>query len=174
LGSTDNVGAKLRRGTAACVEKGLCDQWSRGSAVDDYCSSGAGRGGVVVQVAFLRRLLLLEADFLLVSDPDGLLELSAEQKEAGVVWRRPSEVLASAKILSSDLRPEDIAQRVVADCSLCASVVVSLLHSRSHNSSVRLLFLLYPLLLILFLDCLALPLPPGSRWKPVSIADRQI
>jgi hypothetical protein len=30
-------------------------------------------------------------------DPDGLLELSAEQKEAGVIWRRPSEVLASAK-----------------------------------------------------------------------------
>jgi calpain-7 len=74
---------------------------------------------------------------LLVSDPDGLLELSAEQKEAGVVWRRPSEVLASAKMLSSDLRPEDIAQRVVADCSLCASIVVTLLHSRSHNSSVR-------------------------------------
>jgi calpain-7 len=79
--------------------------------------------------------------FLLGSDPDGLLELSDEQKEAGVVWRRPSEVLASAKMLSSDLRPEDIAQRVVADCSLCASIVVSLLHSRSHNSSVRLLFL---------------------------------
>ncbi|KAI0279076.1 hypothetical protein BGY98DRAFT_933386 [Russula aff. rugulosa BPL654] len=47
----------------------------------------------------------------LFSDPDGLLELSAEQKEAGVVWRRPSEVFASAKILLSDLRPEDIAQR---------------------------------------------------------------
>lgn len=76
---------------------------------------------------------------MLVSDPDGLLELSAEQREAGVVWRRPSEVLANAKILSSDLRPEDIAQRVVADCSLCASIVVSLLHSRSHNSSVRLI-----------------------------------
>ncbi|KAF8504624.1 hypothetical protein F5888DRAFT_769256 [Russula emetica] len=75
----------------------------------------------------------------LFSDPDGLLELSAEQKEAGVVWRRPSEVLASAKMLSSDhLRPEDIAQRVVADCSLCASIVVSLLHSRSHNSSTAL------------------------------------
>ena len=104
---------------------------------------------------------------MLVSDPDGLLELSAEQKEAGVVWRRPSEVLASAKILSfkmlsSDLRPEEIVQRVVADCSLCASIVVSLLHSRSHNSSVRLLFHIRLLHLILSLDCLALPLSPGS------------
>ncbi|KAI0295295.1 hypothetical protein BC826DRAFT_1104390 [Russula brevipes] len=32
------------------------------------------------------------------SDPDGLLELSDEQKEAAVVWRRSSEALASAKI----------------------------------------------------------------------------
>lgn len=96
---------------------------------------------------------------MLVSDPDGLLELSAEQEEAGVVWRRPSEVLASAKMLSSDLRPEDIAQRVVADCSLCASIVVSLLHSRSHNSSVRSLFLLHLSHLIL---SLRLPCPPST------------
>lgn len=115
-------------------------------------------------MTLIRRLLLLEVDFLLVSDPDGLLELSAEQKEAGVVWRRPSEVLASAKMFSSDLRPEDIAQRVVADCSLCASIVVSLLHSRSHNSSVRLSFLSSPSTSShpLFLDCIALPLSPGS------------
>lgn len=79
----------------------------------------------------------LEADVVNFSDPDGLLELSAEQKEAGVIWRQPSAVIANAKIFSSDLRPEDVAQRVVADCSLCASIIVSLLHSRSHNSSVR-------------------------------------
>lgn len=164
----------LRRGTAACVEKRDRDQWGRGSTVDDCYFSGVGRGRDVVQVTLLRRLLLLEADFCLVSDPDGLLELSAEQKEAGVVWRRPSEVLASAKMLSSDLRPEDIGQRVVADCSLCASIVVSLLHSRSHNSSVRLLFLLHLPHLIISLGCLALPLSPGSRRKPMSIANRQI
>lgn len=76
----------------------------------------------------------------MIRDPDGLLELSAEQNEAGVIWRRPSEVWASAKIFSSDLRPEDISQRVVADCSLCASIVVCLLHNRSHNSQVWLTF----------------------------------
>ncbi|KAI0300431.1 hypothetical protein B0F90DRAFT_1722886 [Multifurca ochricompacta] len=65
-----------------------------------------------------------------------LLELSPEQKEAGVFWRRPSEVFANAKIFSSDLRPEDIVQRVVADCSLCASIIICLLHSRTHDSEV--------------------------------------
>ena len=35
-------------------------------------------------------------------------------------------------------------------------------------------FLLHLPLLILSLDCLALPLSPGSQWKPLSIADRQI
>ncbi|KAI9511452.1 hypothetical protein F5148DRAFT_975182, partial [Russula earlei] len=79
-------------------------------------------------------------------DPDGLLELSPQQKEVGVLWRRPSEVLASAKVFvfSSDLRPEDIAQRVVADCSLCASIVVSLWHSRRHCSEVWPAFLTTP------------------------------
>ena len=72
----------------------------------------------------------------LIRDPDGLLELSPEQKEVGIIWRRPGDVLAGAKIFSSDLRPEDISQRVVADCSLCASIVVCLLHHRSHNSKV--------------------------------------
>ncbi|KAH9963021.1 hypothetical protein BJV74DRAFT_786999, partial [Russula compacta] len=80
--------------------------------------------------------LALEAGGTLFSDPDGLLELSPEQREAGVIWRRPSEVLSSAKIFSSDLRPEDIVQRVVADCSLCASIIVCLLHSRTHHSEV--------------------------------------
>ena len=69
------------------------------------------------------------------SDPDGSLELSPEQKEAGVVWRRPREAFATdAKIFSAELRPEDIVQRIVADCSLCASIVVCLLHSRTHDS----------------------------------------
>jgi hypothetical protein len=71
------------------------------------------------------------------SDPDGLLELSSEQKEAGVLWRRPREAFANAKIFSPDLRPEDIVQRIVADCSLCASIIVCLLHSQTNDSEVR-------------------------------------
>jgi hypothetical protein len=74
------------------------------------------------------------------SDPDGLLELSPEQKEAGVLWRRPREVFAHAKIFFPELRPEDIVQRIVADCSLCASIIVCLLHSRTHNSEVCSIF----------------------------------
>ena len=71
------------------------------------------------------------------SDPDGLLELSPEQKEAGVLWRRPRDIFATdAKIFSPELRPEDIVQRIVADCSLCASIIVCLLHSRTHGSEV--------------------------------------
>ncbi|KAI0262230.1 hypothetical protein BC834DRAFT_829325, partial [Gloeopeniophorella convolvens] len=72
------------------------------------------------------------------SDPDGLLALSPEQREAGVFWRRPSEMLAGVELLSPGLRPEDIVQRVVADCSLCASIIVCLLHSRTHGSDVPL------------------------------------
>lgn len=73
------------------------------------------------------------------SDPDGLLELSPEQKEAGGVhWRRPREVFANAEIFSPELRPEDIVQRIVADCSLCASIIVCLLHSRTHDSEAAL------------------------------------
>jgi len=70
------------------------------------------------------------------SDPDGLLELSPEQKDAGVLWCRPTEVLVNAKILSRDLCPEDIVQRIVADCSLCASIIICLLHCRTHDSEV--------------------------------------
>ena len=110
-------------------------------------------------------------------DPDGLLELSPEQELAGVVWRRPSEVLADAKIFASDLRPEDISQRVVADCSLCASIVVCLLHSRSHISQV---LLLLPVgrcryLTAMFLSgCAALTLSLWARRKAPAIADGRI
>ncbi|KAH9067737.1 hypothetical protein EDB87DRAFT_1678124 [Lactarius vividus] len=79
------------------------------------------------------------AGTLAFCDPDGLLELSPEQKKAGVLWRRPREVFATdAKIFSPDLRPEDIVQRIVADCSLCASIIICLLHSRTHDSEAAL------------------------------------
>ena len=89
-----------------------------------------------------QKLYALTGSFFvsIFSDPDGLLELSREQKEAGVLWRRPREVFANAKIFFPELRPEDIVQRIVADCSLCASIVVCLLHCRTHNSKVCTIF----------------------------------
>ena len=89
-----------------------------------------------------QKLYALTGSFFvsIFSDPDGLLELSREQKEAGVLWRRPREVFANAKIFFPELRPEDIVQRIVADCSLCASIVVCLLHCRTHDSKVCTIF----------------------------------
>ena len=52
-------------------------------------------------------------------------ELSPEQLSAGVEWRQPETSWVDAKALEG----EDIAQRI-ADCSLHASVVVALAHSR--------------------------------------------
>ncbi len=52
LNQVDRYSARNYRGTAACIEKGVCDQWGRGSTVDD-CFSGAGRGGDVIQVTLV-------------------------------------------------------------------------------------------------------------------------
>ncbi|KAI0317408.1 hypothetical protein OF83DRAFT_1058748 [Amylostereum chailletii] len=66
----------------------------------------------------------------------GLLALSEEQKTASIVWRRPSEVFGpNASMDLEELRPEDIVQRVVADCSLCASVVICLVHERKFRNT---------------------------------------
>ncbi|KAI0067565.1 cysteine proteinase [Artomyces pyxidatus] len=71
-------------------------------------------------------------------DPDGFLELSPEQKQASVVWRRPSSAWSDVGILAPSLTPYDIVQRVIADCSLCASIIVCLLHSRRFQSEAAL------------------------------------
>ena len=64
------------------------------------------------------------------------LSLSSEQKQASVVWRTPSEVFGDSVSISFELESEDIIQRVVADCSLCASIAVCLDHYRRHHSRV--------------------------------------
>ncbi|EIM80748.1 cysteine proteinase, partial [Stereum hirsutum FP-91666 SS1] len=76
-------------------------------------------------------------------DPEGQLQLSTEQKAASVEWRRPSQ-LPNTEIdvqsgSQSSLRLPDsktIRQRTVADCSLCASIVVCLQHHERHGSTV--------------------------------------
>jgi Calpain family cysteine protease len=72
----------------------------------------------------------------LFSDPDGELKLSDEQKEAAVIWRRPSEVFQDIQVFGRLIRPQDVVQRVVADCSLCASIAVCLEHNMRHASKV--------------------------------------
>ncbi|KAK0454341.1 hypothetical protein EV421DRAFT_1756269 [Armillaria borealis] len=69
---------------------------------------------------------------LLYEDPDGQPSLSPEQVELSTVWRRPDAEFLS---LSSDqralqIRPQDIVQQVVTDCSVCASLSVRLEHRR--------------------------------------------
>ena len=56
-------------------------------------------------------------------------ELSPEQLAAGVKWKQPETSWVDAKALEG----EDLAQRI-ADCSLHASVVVALAHSRRFNT----------------------------------------
>ncbi|KAK0183648.1 hypothetical protein F5146DRAFT_1085661 [Armillaria mellea] len=68
----------------------------------------------------------------LYEDPDGQPSLSPEQVELSTVWRRPD---AEFLTLGSDqmvlpIRPQDIVQQVVTDCSVCASLSVSLEHCR--------------------------------------------
>ncbi|KAK0459293.1 uncharacterized protein EV420DRAFT_1677658, partial [Desarmillaria tabescens] len=72
----------------------------------------------------------------LYEDPDGQPSLSPEQVESSTVWRRP-DALANNEFLplGSDpkalrIRPQDIVQQVVTDCSVCASLSVSLEHCR--------------------------------------------
>ncbi|PBK88494.1 cysteine proteinase [Armillaria gallica] len=65
-------------------------------------------------------------------DADGQPSLSPEQVELSTVWRRPDAEFLS---LGSDeralpIRPQDIVQQVVTDCSVCASLSVNLEHSR--------------------------------------------
>lgn len=131
------------RGTTTRIEEGIGGQSHRGAVVDgpSYFRAGSGRDVVQVRLSFLILALAhlgwRNSSGRALSDPDGLLELSPEQRDAGVVWRRPSEVFVNAKLFSPEFRPEDVVQRVVADCSLCASVIICLLHSRTHDSEVR-------------------------------------
>ncbi|KAG7449916.1 cysteine proteinase [Guyanagaster necrorhizus] len=77
----------------------------------------------------------------LYEDPDGQPGLSPEQVELSTVWRRP-DALANVEFLplGSDpkalqIRAQEIVQQVVTDCSVCASLSVSLEHSRRFSLS---------------------------------------
>lgn len=79
-------------------------------------------------------------------DPDGQPSLSPEQGMVSPVWRRPqtrtstyassSGVAALFDKEDGGLLPEHILQHVVTDCSVCASISVSLEHGRRFGSNV--------------------------------------
>ncbi|KAI8978288.1 hypothetical protein BD414DRAFT_495116 [Trametes punicea] len=63
--------------------------------------------------------------------------LSAEQHRNGATWRKPAadryRVYSST---SRALLPQDVVQHIVSDCSLCASIAVSIDHHRRFGSKI--------------------------------------
>ncbi|KAF8627516.1 hypothetical protein AX15_004392 [Amanita polypyramis BW_CC] len=98
--------------------------------------------------------------------------LSSEQLRQSPEWRRPTDsVIAAAR----QVCPEEILQNIVTDCSLCASITVSLEHDRRFESH------LLPETIHLCPEHLALAQPCGryyvrilfnGTWRRVFIDDR--
>ena len=66
-------------------------------------------------------------------------ELAQAQLAQSATWKLPAELCPDWSHSSNDIQPQDIAQRVVSDCSVCASIVVCLAHHKRFSSKVRLL-----------------------------------
>lgn len=71
-------------------------------------------------------------------------ELAQAQLAQPAAWKLPAELYPSWANSSDDVEPQDIAQRIVSDCSVCASIVVCLAHHKRFSSKVRLLGLFGP------------------------------
>ncbi|KAJ6593314.1 hypothetical protein B0H19DRAFT_1215467 [Mycena capillaripes] len=71
---------------------------------------------------------------VLFEDPDGEMGLSPEQQKVFPQWRRPAASESDGGIADSRLRPQDILQHIITDCSVCASISVCLEHSRRFGS----------------------------------------
>ncbi|KAJ7655627.1 hypothetical protein DFH06DRAFT_480739 [Mycena polygramma] len=70
----------------------------------------------------------------LFEDPDGEMGLSPEQLKVFPQWRRPAVSEGDGEIADMRLRPQDILQHIITDCSVCASISVCLEHSQRFNS----------------------------------------
>ncbi|KAJ6491676.1 hypothetical protein C8R47DRAFT_976286 [Mycena vitilis] len=77
----------------------------------------------------------------LFEDPDGEMGLSPEQLKVFPQWRRPAVSERDGEIADTRLRPQDILQHIITDCSVCASISVCLEHSQRFNSEVASLVL---------------------------------
>ena len=65
-------------------------------------------------------------------------ELAQAQLAQSAAWKHPAELCSSCTHSSHDVEPQDIAQRIISDCSVCASIVVCLVHHKRFSSKVRL------------------------------------
>lgn len=63
-------------------------------------------------------------------------ELAQVQLVQSATWKRPGELCPNWTHDSDDVEPQDIAQRIVSDCSVCASIVVCLAHHKRFSSKV--------------------------------------
>ncbi|KAJ7270120.1 hypothetical protein B0H12DRAFT_1310818 [Mycena haematopus] len=72
----------------------------------------------------------------LFEDPDGEIGLSPEQSKVFPEWRRPAVSESDGAIEDWRLRPQDILQHIITDCSVCASISVCLEHSQRFGPQV--------------------------------------
>lgn len=65
-------------------------------------------------------------------------ELAQVQLAQSAAWKPPAELCSNWTHSSNDVEPQDIAQRIISDCSVCASIVVCLAHHKRFSSKVPL------------------------------------
>jgi calpain-7 len=71
------------------------------------------------------------------TDPDGQPNLSPDQQKNSCTWKRPNQRPGrSMDAMRRRILPHDILQRIVTDCSVCASISVCLEHSRRFGSTL--------------------------------------
>ncbi|KAJ7350713.1 hypothetical protein DFH08DRAFT_115762 [Mycena albidolilacea] len=70
----------------------------------------------------------------LFEDTDGKMGLSPEQSKVFPEWRQPAVSESDGATADWRLRPQDILQHVITDCSVCASISVCLEHSQRFGS----------------------------------------
>ena len=66
-------------------------------------------------------------------------ELARAQLARSATWKLPAELCSNCTHSSDEVEPQDIAQRIISDCSVCASIVVCLAHHKRFSSKVRFL-----------------------------------
>lgn len=66
-------------------------------------------------------------------------ELAQAQLAHLASWKLPAELCTNWTHSSNDVEPQHIAQRIISDCSVCASIVVCLAHHKRFSSKVHLL-----------------------------------
>ncbi|TFK21933.1 cysteine proteinase [Coprinopsis marcescibilis] len=77
----------------------------------------------------------MESETLFV-DPDGQPKLSQEQMAVSPIWKRPMHYFKGFDDSTPRIMPHDIRQHIVTDCSVCASISVSLEHGRRFGSFI--------------------------------------